>query len=234
MSYYNKIKSWLPDHFTTNDYETFLRETALTLDEARDLKDEFIRQTKISECDEEYLKIYAKERKVPRVFYGAVPEQIDFWRNRIQRIKFNRTKENIKANIRSVINITEIDIIDDNGGASFLSGASDKRASQISVDQTSYGWYGPIGWEKYKNGISILLETPIPEPDAFYDDTEFFDDKSFMGTREKQVNSDIILAIKTLVGQKVAAGTPWRLLVKGFTGLTPGTIAEQEAELNTF
>lgn len=234
MSYYNKIKSWLPEHFTGKDYEVFLRGTSLSLTLGRDLLFEFLKQVTVGECDEEYLALHADERKVPRVFYGAIPEDVQFWRNRVQRIKFNRTEENIKENIRSVVNIKSIQVLPDHEGADFLTGTSDKRTSQVTINQTDYGWYGPIGWDKYHNGISILIETPLPTPDSFYDDEYFYDDKAFMGTRERQVDEDIVKVIKTLVGQKVAAGTPWRLLVRGFTGLTPGTLQEQEDELNSY
>ena len=55
-----------------------------------------------------------------------------------------------------------------------------------------------------------------------------------MGTRERQVDESIVDVLKTLIGKKVAAGTPWRILVRGFSGRVPGTRAEQEAELNSY
>ena len=236
MNFREKMLSWMPAHFRTQDYELYVSAAAAVFEDLKVNINDMFEETYISEAGSRYLDVHGRERGLSRVTYGTPPNTVqesntDFAR-RISRIKYTRTKENIIANVVSVLGFTEVEVRNDEDQANFFSGASDKRAVNVDLGTESFGLYGPLDLKLRRKCFSVLLRTPIPNPLSYYDDSFFFDDGAFMDTRENIINNAIIEVLKTLIKQKAPAGAGFRILVKDFTGIPVGTEAEQEAELN--
>ena len=233
LNFKKKMFSWMPKHFREGDYELYIDVMALAFQDLKARVDEIFQETRISEATTEFLNIHGRERGMKRVVYaGNMEESDEHFANRVRRIKYNRTKENIIDNVRSVINLTKIEVRNDLEDGSFLEGVQDKRALTVNLGGISYGNYGPLDLKLRHNCFSVFIETPVPPPLAFYDDSHFFDDGSFMDQRERILDDSIIDVIKTLVKQKAPAGSGFRVLVREFSGISIGNEAAQEAELN--
>ena len=240
MSYVNKIKSWTPRHFSTDDYIPYLEMAGQIFDELQNQIDSTFDETFIAMANEEFLKIHAKERGFNRVSYGPVggetPETLEAWANRIRRIKYNRTSANILLNLESVAPIFNAKVEWDypNG---VVGETGDKLSDTLDSKYPPASWanFGPLDLKKRHNSFSVVIEFPIPPPLAHFDDSQFYDDEAFMDTRDRTFDLNTAYAVKQLIGKKVPAGSGWRLLVKGFTGAPAiGNEQAQEKDLNRF
>jgi len=236
LRFKEKMRSWMPSHFREGDYDLFLDVATLAFEDLKKNIDDTFKETRISEANTEFLDVHGRERGIERVVYGsgdsAIKEPNRDYSNRVRRIKYNRTKQNIILNVQSVLGLTSVEVMNDSEASSFFEGVSDKRSQTVNLGGVTYGNYGPLDLKLRHNCFSVLLETPIPDPLAFYDDNYFFDDGAFMDERARTVDEIIVQIVKTLVKQKAPAGSGFRLLVKGFTGIDVGNESAQEADLN--
>ena len=234
MNYKQKLISWLPKHFTNEQYDIYLEIVDIAFNDLRKNMEEMFRETYISQAETDFLEIHGRERGMRRVVYaGNVNETDENFANRIRRIKYNRTKANIINNVQSVIGLTDVQVRNDIENGSFLEGVQDKRALKVNISGDEYGNYGPLDLKLRHNCFSVLVETPVPPPLAHYDDNSFYDDAAFMDERARIFDASTAQVIKTLIKQKSPAGAGFRLLIKGFTGLTIGNEQSQEDELNS-
>ena len=235
MPFLEKMNSWIPPHFKENQYEPYVEAMAELLDMLDGLLNEAVNQTFISESEPEFLTIHGRERRMQRVVYGPAENQEteteEAFQNRVRRIKYNRTAENISDNILSVVSVIGSRVVNDYD-ASFLEGDADKRSATVNIDGEEYGNYGPLDLKRRWNCFSVLIDTPIRPPLAFYNKEAFYDNRAFYDQRERVFNEGVANVVKTLIKQKSAAGKGFRLLIKGFKGLDVGTEAQQEADLN--
>lgn len=237
MSYVEKIKSWMPRHFTGDDYIPYISMAGQILNELEQQIDSLFDETYISMSNQEFLTLHSQERRFNRISYGTplTPETLQNWANRVRRVKYNRTENNILLNLESIAPIFNAQVVWDYPDG-IIETAGDHRADTLDSVYPSANWgnFGPLDLKKRHNSFSIVIEFPIPPPLAHYDDSKFYDDQAFMDTRERTFDDNTALAVKALIGRKVPAGSGWRLLVKGFNGLTIGDEASQEKELNSF
>ena len=210
--------------------------TGELFNELKDQIDKTFDETFISLANQEFLDIHSKERRYSRISYGTppVPETLENWANRVRRIKYNRTSANILLNLESITPILNAEVVWDYPDG-VLTGSGDKRTDDLLTDYPAVDWgnYGPLDMKKRFRCFSVVLETPIPPPLAHFDNKQFFDDGAFMDTRIRTFDDNTAFAIKELVKKKCPAGSSFRLLVKGFTGLTIGDEASQELDINT-
>ena len=237
MSYSTKIKNWMPRHFRGDDYSPYLEIAGEVLDELEEKIESTYDETYIAMANEEFLGIHAKERGYSRASYGPTgsltEETLVAWSNRIRRLKYNRTSANILLNLESVAPIFNAQVKWDYPSG-VLTETGDKLSDNLDslYPTAQWGNFGPLDLKKRFNCFSVVIEFPVPPPLAHFDDQEFFDDLAFMDTRDRTFDDNTAYQVKQLIGQKVPAGCGWRLLVKGFTGETIGTEAEQEKDLN--
>ena len=242
MAFFEKIRGWLPPHFRENDYQIYASMAGEILDDLKEQGDALFDETFISMANEEFLKIHAQERGFPRVSYGPTgdirQETLEHWANRVRRIKYNRTSANILLNLETIVDIFNAQVVWDypNG---VVTSTGDKRSDSLLTTYPTANWgnFGPLDRKKRMNCFSVVIEFPVPPPLAHFDDKEFYDDKSFMDTRDRTFDQRTAYAIKFLIGKKVPAGSGWRLLIKGFNGLANSesrSIIEQEKDLNSF
>ena len=236
MNFREKMLSWMPKHFRDGDYELYISATAACFEDLKTKIDDFFKETRILSSNSKYLDIHGRERGLARVSYGtgqtAIRESDINFANRVQRIKYNLTKQNIIDNVISVLGITNVIVKNDSEMESFFEGVQDKRASTVDLGGESYGNYGPLDLNLRNKCFSVMIEVVEQPPESFYDDGKFYNDGTFMGSKAITLDDAIVEVIKTLIKQKSPAGAGFRILVKDFTGLNIGTEAEQEKELN--
>ena len=237
MSYENKLKSWIPLHFREGSYEPYVRMAGEVLDDLQKKIDDTFDETFISQSNSEFLPIHASERGISRVSYGTppAPETLDHFRNRTRRIKYNRTSENIITNLESISPITSARVVWDYPDG-VVQTTGDKRSDTLAAlyPPANWGNFGPLDFKKRMNCFSVVIEFPVPPPLSHLDDREFFDDQAFFDTRDRTFDENTALAVKDLIARKAPAGSGFRLLVKGFNGLTIGDEQAQQNELNSF
>ena len=240
MSYVDKLRSWMPRHFLGSDYDPYIRTAGEVFNDLIEEIDSTVDETFISMANEEFLKIHADERKTPRVSYGSplTEETLANWANRVRRIKYNRTSANILLNLESISPIFNARVVWDYP-SELLSQTGDKLSDSLLTAYPAGDWgnYGPLSRTKRRNAFSVVISVPVPPPLAHFDDKKFYDDLSFMDTRDRVFDERSAFATKQLIGKKVPAGAGWRLLIKGFTGLSDAetrTLAKQQADLNSF
>ena len=121
MAWFDKIKTWLPDHFTGSRYNTYFQALAELLDDLQSNLNDTIRETYIGQANQPYpvsgrakqnsykdmtfLDIHGQERDLTRFSYDIKAEDDVDFQNRIRRIKYNRTLQNIKEEILRVVNV---------------------------------------------------------------------------------------------------------------------------------
>ena len=236
LNYKEKINSWLPSHFKGRDYDSIINGMAKVFETAKTDLEDFITQTFISQANTEYLNVHAKERGFSRVNYGTAQspnfESNEDYQNRVRRIKYNRTKQNIIDNVRSVLGVVDVRVIDDYE-ADFLDD-TDQRATQVVITGGTFGNQGPLDLKKRFNCFSVMIDTPDEPPLSFYDKGYYYDKDFFSipaGTRK--FSPLIARIVNTLIALKAPAGSGYRLLVKDFAGSTTiGDETKQEQTLN--
>ena len=239
MSYVDKITGWMPPHFRTDNYKPYLKVAGEVFNELQTQIEQMFDETFISQANSEFLPIHAKERGYSRISYGPTgdikPETLVSWANRVRRIKYNRTSANILRNLESVAPIFNAKVVLDYPDG-VLTATGDNRTDDLEADYPSASWgnYGPLDKKKRFKCFSVVIEFPIPPPLSLLDDEYFLDDNAYLDDRSRIFDERTAFAIKALVGRKAPAGAGWRLLIKGFDGVTVGTEAEQETELNSF
>lgn len=235
MNWQEKITSWLPKHFKgrENDpYITVLGRLFETLNQ--DLND-YIDQTFITRANNEFLDVHGEERGFRRINYGTeqapnFESNLDF-SNRIRRIKYNRTHENIIENVRSVLGVTDVRVVDDYD-ASFLDN-TDQRATIVNINQSEYGNIGPLDFKKRWNCFSVIIDTPDRPPFNFFDSDSYYDSNAWYDQQERNFNQLLANIIFDLIKLKAPAGKGFRLLVKDFSSSTViGDEANQQKVLN--
>ena len=154
---------------------------------------------------------------------------IDF-ANRVRGIKYNRTHENILENVRSVLGLTEVRIMDDYD-ASFLDN-TDQRATDVQIGTGVFGNQGPLDLKKRWGCFSVIIDTPDRPPLSFFDSNYYYDSNAWYDQIERQFSSLVAKIIFDLIKLKAPAGSGFRLLVKDFTGVNVGDLATQEESLN--
>ena len=235
-----KLRSWIPSHFRNDGFSIYIEALASLLEDSRTQSNRLAQQTYISEANSDFLNFHGQERNLDRINYGTVNspvlEEDQDYQNRIRRIKYNRTKQNIINNVFSVTGVIDLDIVNDfEEETNFFSGLRDKRASTVTIDSSSYGNYGPLDLNLRQNCFSVIINTEDRVPLSFYDSQYFFDDgRSFYDTRsDRFFDENTIEIIKTLIKAKAPAGSGFRILVMGFTGLSLGNETSQEEDLNS-
>ena len=242
LSWEDKIRSWIPKHFKGRDNDANIQAIAKcfeTLD--TDLKD-YIEQTFITLANSEYLDVHGQERGFSRINYGTtqspnLEEDADY-ANRIRRIKYNRTAENIINNVQSVLGVIDVRVIDDYL-ATFLDG-TDQRATNVVISGGTFGNQGPLDLKKRWNCFSVVIDTPERPPLSFFDDKYYYgqtsspptDRTAWLDEGVRQFSSATARIIYELIKLKAPAGSGFRLLVKDFAGIDVGDESEQEANLN--
>ena len=261
LAWYDKIITWIPNHFTGQQYDAYFQAMGGLLDDMQVNVDQLLKETYISTANTPYkppipvrdsyqdlsfLDIHAQERGLTRLSF-AKAEADQALQERIRRLKFTRTKENIKENIKDFVGAVDLEIVYDYD-ASFLSGTADKRsdfignisqsnkatAKQVTIGNTVYALYGPLDWHKRVNCFSVLLDLEKREPHSYFDNDAFYDNRAFYSERERTIDDSSVATLINLIKQKAPAGAGFRLLVKGdnFTGEVPKTITAQEELLN--
>lgn len=231
MIYTDKIKSWLPEHFKTAEYEPYINAVSDVFELFKNNLDQLYDETFLTMANTEYLNVLGEERGIIRTVIANKPESDVFYSNRIRRIKYNRTKQNIILNAISVASVTDIIVINDLD-SDFMDGLEDKRSSNVVIESTRFGNYGPLDLTRRKGCFSVLIRTPVPELLNYYDSEAFFDDEVF--TDEIIIFQEAFVdELKFLIKQKIPAGAGFRLLINGFDGIVVGDEASQEEELNS-
>ena len=233
MSYKTTLKKWIPPHFKESQYIPLIDSMGTILDDLRVKLDEFFDETFIS-LAEDTLPLHAEERGISRIKYqigGVDTEETDQdFRNRIQRIKYTCSIENIKDNARSVSLIQDIEIIPDFDA--FPRG--DEIAELVDFSAKGrFGNYGPLDLKKRHKCFSVLIEAPIRRPLSFLDKDTFLDKNAFLDREDRLLDALTISAMQTLIRGKSPAGSGHRLLIKGFSGEPVGDEASQENALNS-
>lgn len=256
MKWSEKLVSWAPSHFKTPFYTPYFDMAGALLEAAQKDFEDMVKETyiQLANTDDQghypvrkslpidsYLDEHAKERFFKRVVYEGAPELDDVYQNRVRRIKYTRTKQNVIRNIASVTGILDARIVDDYEIDVLSSGDSDKTSDVVGTasgtkvilsDGLEYGNYGPLDLKKRQNCFSILIERPIRAPHAFFDSDAFFNSLDFMDTKRRLLDEGLVKVLQTLIQQKIPAGAGYRLLIKDFDGVTGLTTEEQEAYLN--
>ena len=236
MAYKAKIQSWLPRHFTGENYDPYITALGTFFDSLIVFAKQLQKQTFISQSNTEYLELHAKERSITRVQTGNFRENDGFLKDRVRRIKYNQTEQNIINNIRSLAFINSVIKPDFPDGV--FSGAKDKTGESWDSEYPSAEWgnFGPLDMNKRHKCFLIAVETTLRPPFGFYDDDRFYDDAdgdAFFDQRERIFDENLAIIIKRLIKQKISAGAGFRLVIKGFRGLAIGGKSQQEADLNS-
>ena len=266
--WYEKIINWIPLHFKGPLYDVYFRVIGEKIfDDLQKANDEHLQETFLGDAnatalgtpntynapgakketyqDQTWLDIHAQERGLGRLSYASLAEADRDFQNRIRRIKYNRTIENLKTELAPVIGNIHVDVKPD-FDANFLSatGASDRRSEtvfngthnskKVTINSVEYGNYGPLDFYKRKNCFSILLNVSIREPHSFFDNDEFFDNSAFYDTRSRTFLEGQIPVLQALIKQKAPAGSGWRILAAGFDGSVDSTttLATQQQGIN--
>lgn len=234
-----KLRSWIPNHFRNEGFSIYIEALASILEDSRTQANNLAQQTYISESNSDFLNFHGQERNLRRVNYGTVDSPLlevdQAFQNRVRRIKYTRTKQNIIDNVFSVTGVIDLDIVNDfEEETNFFSGLMDKRASTVTINETEYGNYGPLDLNLRQNCFSVIINTEDRIPLSFFDSEYFFDNgEAFYDTRDRVFDENTIEIIKTLTKAKAPAGSGFRILVKGFTGLSLGDESSQEEDLNS-
>ena len=234
MNWQEKIASWLPKHFKRQEYDPYIAVLGRLFETLNQDLSDHIDQTFVTRANPEFLAVHGKERGFSRINYGTeqnpnLESDTDF-SNRIRRIKYNRTHENILDNVRSVLGIVSIRIVDDYD-ASFLDN-TDQRATDVQIGTGIFGNQGPLDLKKRWNCFSVIIDTPDRPPLSFFDSNYYYDSNAWYDQIERQFNSLVAKIIFDLIKLKAPAGSGFRLLVKDFTGVNVGDLAAQEKSLN--
>ena len=237
LNYSDKMMLWTPDQFKSAPYRPYIESLGNNLDALLKESEDLSRQTYITESAGDVLDRHGLERGLVKVNYtlaeGQSLETDAAFRNRVRRIKYNRTKENIIDNVFSIIGITDVRVIDDYSFGDFLEGTKDKRTSQVTLDSSTYGNYGPLDLNVRNNCFSVFVDTPKRPPLSFFDANYFFDAKAFYDTKTRIFDESTARIIKTLIKAKAPAGSGFRIFIRNFTGINVGDENAQESDLNT-
>ena len=233
LSWEQKIRSWLPKHYNGVDNDAIIKGMAIVFTTLEGDLNDYITQTFITEANTEYLNVHGKERGFARI----TNESDTDYANRIRRIKYNRSHQNIIENVQSVLGITNVRVIDDY--ETDLLDNMDSTDTDVVISGGTFGNQGPIDLKKRFNCFSVVLDAPKRPPFAFYDDVHdaqgvkpSYDLNEWYDVKEKEFNSATAKVIFNLIKLKAPAGSGFRLLVKDFDGITIGTTAQQEQRLN--
>lgn len=234
MNWLQKITSWLPKHFKGRENNPYLEVMGKLFETLNQDLDDHIEQTFITRANPEFLNVHGEERGFRRINYGTeanpnFESDVDF-ANRIRRIKYNRTHENILDNVRSVLGVTSVRIVDDYE-SSFLD-QTDQRATDVQIGAGTFGNQGPLDLKKRLNCFSLIIDTPDRPPLSFFDSRYYYDSNAWYDQIERQFSSLVAKIIFDLIKLKAPAGAGFRLLVKDFTGVNVGDLATQEKSLN--
>ena len=234
LSWEEKIRSWLPRHFKAVDNDAIILALAKVFDTLQGDLSDYIDQTFITEANSEYLNVHGLERGFRRINYGTaqspnLESDTDF-ANRVRRIKYNRSKAHIIDNVRSVLGVTGVRVVNDYD--SNVLDNTDQRANTVTVTGGTYGNQGPLDLKKRFNCFSVMIDTPERPPLAFFDSEDFYDSGNWYDTPVRRFSQTIASIIFNLIKLKAPGGSGFRLLVKDFLGVTIGTEAQQEQELN--
>ena len=236
LSWEEKIRSWMPRHFAGRENNANIQAIAMVFSTLEKDLNDFIDQTFITRANSEFLDVHGSERGFSRINYGTQltpsPELDIDYANRIRRIKYNRTKQNIISNVESVLGVAKVRVIDDYE-ADFLDDTDQRSTDVVISGQGPYGNQGPLDLKKRFNCFSVVIDTPERPPLSFFDKEYFYDKDFYSIPPERVFSKNLARIIYNLIKLKAPACSGFRILVKDFvTDPDIGNEAKQEENLN--